>query len=66
MLLYNAEYIQYILCLYQSMWNETVKHAHLFLAAGAGRVTGGGACTQSLFYVQIKLVQFPHQLAHGL
>ncbi len=49
-----------------SMWDGAVKHAHLFLAGGAGRVRGGGACAQSLLYVQIELVEFPHQLAHRL
>lgn len=39
-------------------------NTHLFLAGGAGRVGGRRASTQSLLYVQIKLVQFPHQLAH--
>lgn len=63
-LLYNAEHV---LCLYLSVWDETaVKHAHLFLAGGAGCVGGGGACTQSLLDVEIELVEFPHQLVHRL
>lgn len=40
--------------------------AHLFLACGAGRAGGGGACTQSLLDVEVQSVQLSHQLAHGL
>ena len=40
--------------------------SHLFLADGAGSVAGGGAGTQGLLYIQVELVQFPHQLVHRL
>lgn len=44
----------------RAVWTRT----HLFLAGGAGCGGGRRARTQSLLYVQIQLVQFPHQLAH--